>query len=249
MSGCRSLTSALYCWRISALRLAVLRVEDLERPPLGRRQPALRPAPGALAGVQRRLVAEKLHRVVEAEALPGPPLGVRLGAGRAPRRRRTAGSGGPRPGRRRTAAPGRRRNGSRRSSTSGCTRARGRGRTSGTRRGCPGDFGARNLPGRAQPGRSQVRSEVSTAPENPRARARRFLSAVTEMSKSKGERRLMGRPILRVEATRALEFKHLPRRAKARRRGEMMSETTRPRPPRRCARKLDRGLPARPASR
>ena len=198
MSGCRSLTSALYCWRISALVWRVLGVEDLQRPPLGRRQAAL-PARGRgalAAGVQRRLVAR------------AAPWGrrSRSAARRAPRRAagsppaappgRRAGSGGPRPGRRRTAAPGRRRNGCRRSSTSDCTRARGRGRTTGIRPGCPATSGRGTCrpwcspAGRRPAPRSRPRRK-SRAP-----RARRFLSAVTEMSKSKGERRLIGERVL-----------------------------------------------------
>ncbi len=195
MSGCRSLTSALYCWRISDLDWLswASRISSARRSVGGSRRCARRPR--ALARVQRRLVAEQLHRVVEAEALPGAALGVRLGAAalrrlaERPRRPAPDPVGGELPlqvvvgvaveevplqivlAHVVEAEP-----------VEIVEVVRGLRRA--------------ELAGLVQPGRSQARSEVSTAPENPRPRARRFLSAVTEMSKSKGERRLIGRPVL-----------------------------------------------------
>ena len=108
-----------------------------------------------------------------------------------------------------------------------------------------GDFGARNLPGRPQPGRAQGRDEVSTAPENPRPRARRFLSAATEMSKSKGERG-MGRRGPRAAARLgrlSLDFCPGGPRPVAARRGNDRTGGSMTEDP---AGEAHRGVPARP---
>ena len=193
MSGCRSLTSALYCWRISALDWlsCASRISSARRSVGGR--PALRAAAALAAGVQRRLVAEQLHRVVEAEALPGAALGVRLR-----RRRGRAASPNGRVGRPQTRSAANWRSRScvgmavEEVPLADCTRARGRGRTSGIRRGCPGDFGARNLPGLVAAGPVAGAAPRSRPRRTRRARGRAAsCRRSTEMSNSKGERRVM----------------------------------------------------------
>ena len=153
------------------LGLGVLRVEDLERAPLGRRQLPLRTRRrSARARVQRRLVAEQRARVVEAEPLPGAPLGVRLrGAVRrlaeGPRRPAPDPVGGELPLQVGVGV------GLRRSSTSDCTRAHGRGRTSGSRRGCPASAARGTCPAGRSPG--DRRPAPSSRPRRRiRARAR-----------------------------------------------------------------------------
>ena len=219
MSGCRSLTSALYCWRISALLWLswASRISSARRSVGGsRRCGARRPL---AAGVQRRLVAEQLHRVVEAEALPGPPLRVRLGAGPVAALAEGPGRPAPHPVRREMPLQVLRRSGTGRSSTSDCTRARGRGRTTGIRRAGRASAGRGTCPA----GRSRAcRRPGPRSPPRPTARARAPAASCRRSPRCRNRRAgggSFGWAARSRWATRAPEFSLLPRRAKARRRG------------------------------
>ena len=201
MSGCRSLTSALYCWRIRSwsgrLRRRGFRARAV-------RSAAAAAAPGDRArsppGFSVALSPRSSIGSSNSEALPGAPLGMRL--------RAAAGGVAQRPGRplpdpiggelplevgiavRLEKVPFQ-------IVFAHMVHAEPVEFVEVVRR-----LGARNLPGRVHPERSQIRLEVSTPPDMERPRARRFLSADTETSKSKIGRQLIWRGILDCSVTR-----------------------------------------------